>query len=266
MIFNTNFEIIEKIKKINLENDSSYSEIYNLIGQIIIPYHIVSIKRGEYYYRARPKDGAIKSKSDISYIKDSSKIKNFGRANTPNQSLFYAARQTETAIFETSSLIRKNRQDIKTENLILGRWFLKEDINVIAIISNPESIKKNKIIQKLNNQSILNSENELKFILEFFASEFSKKNTGNCNEYKISCAIYNFLQDKLGNSVDGIIFPSVENELNDINIALRPDVVDKSLVLDMIGEYKIDFNYNPRLIIQVGLGDICDFRISEIKF
>ena len=55
-------------------------------------------------------------------------------------------------------------------------------------------------------------------------------------------------------------FFRVFNQYNDINIALTPSVVNNHLILDMVGEYLIDFNYDPSGVIQIGLGDIEKFN------
>lgn len=180
--------------------------------------------------------------------------------------MFYASNKTETAVFETSSLIRDNKKETKVENLILGRWFVKRDIKLLGIISNEEAILKNPNIYGLNKSisNELSSQPEIKWIDKFISDVFAKNVKGNLNQYKLSSAFYNYMQYRLGEQVEGVLFPSVEYEYNDTNVALKPDTVEDGLILDMVGDYRIDFNYNPVEINQISFGDIQTFKSNYI--
>jgi len=265
MEFKDSFQNLEYISNnIDLNDPSSYDQILHILGGTIMSLNFVTLKKGAYLYRARPKknDEKFSSKKDLGYRIDLENILDFGRANSPNQSLFYAAHTDKAAVFETSSLIRENRADINIEYLTVGRWFVKNPIRLLAIITNQEAILKNRELRHLAEImrfDPINSNPETKRILDYFSNEFAKNVKGDTNMYKISAAFYNTIQRNANGQCFGIMYPSVGFEHNDINVALLPETVDNNLILDMIGEYKIDFNTEPRSIIQIGLGDIKSF-------
>ncbi|MFW6281973.1 MAG: hypothetical protein ACOC1O_04180 [bacterium] len=270
MDYNQSLKNINSISKINLYDDDAYERILGILNQTILPYFTVKLKANSILYRARRKDhgNLITTKDELSYRKDTDKILSFGRVNKPFQSMFYASHMPKSAIFESSSLIKENRNDIKKEKLIVGKWLVKEDVELIGIISNKDAIKKNTNLNKLyiesTSQEIFKN-HHTKRILEYFSREFAKYSNGDSNNYKITTAYYNLIINRLKGKVHGIIYPSVGFEYDDINVALSPQSVDDFLLLNQVGEYSIDFNFTPKQIIQTGLSDLKKFEINYIN-
>jgi hypothetical protein len=133
---------LEDISKINLNDPNSYNEIHKLLKTTIIPFNLLTLKKGMYLYRARRnnKSKAFTKKAQISYRKDICKIKEFGRANEPHQSIFYSSHRTETALFETSSLFNKGEIKTGAEIITLGKWYVNNNINLLGIISDKKSM------------------------------------------------------------------------------------------------------------------------------
>ncbi|NHB70228.1 hypothetical protein [Perlabentimonas gracilis] len=254
---------LENIKRI--QEIKTYEEIYNTISNTIIPLKIFTLFKGKHIYRARINEKKpFRFKNQISYRTDIEKINEYGRVNKIRQSIFYASHKPETTIFECSKLI-KNKQLLEgIEKFTVGRWFVKKDITVLGIISNEDSQSVNSDLRKLYESSIVNSkigENGNK-ILKFFADDFAK-NVENNNEYMISCALFNFIVKhyKLQN-ISGVFYPSVGYELKDLNIALLPEIVDDSLILDNVAEYVFDTKqFEMR---QISMVDIVEFKNNRL--
>src|SRR5659263_696384 len=73
---------------------ASYNAIKKAINIYTIPFPTLNISKGTRLYRSRVhQDGEdfFHSINDLSHILDKSKIKSFGRANEPLQSIFYCS-------------------------------------------------------------------------------------------------------------------------------------------------------------------------------
>lgn len=257
MDFKQSIENLEYISKIDLDKSDSYGIIFKILSGTILPHNTVTLMKNTQLFRARHKidNYKFKTKDEFSYRNDFSNIVDFGRANAPHQSMFYASHSYDAAVFETSSLIRDNIADKKTEELSVGRWFVKENIRLLSLINYPEAVLKSKELQHLD--SLLKEDKQyndpdINWMLKFFSAEFAKKSLGNTNNYKISAAYYNLMQKQLGDSIGGVMYPSVGFEYSELNVALQPRIVDKYLDFNEIGDFYLDFNEEPRKIIQIG--------------
>ena len=182
---------------------------------------------------------------DISFIpkEKTELIKDFGRVNKPRQSMFYGSLDWCTACIETIS----HGFDFKNNDscmLTVGIWAFQSPLTFVQI---PHSIKYfNEFYKKVpykptqsiidniitNNARINKSlRNELDIkILTFFADEFAKFNFDGFCDYKLS----NYYADRVFNrtiadyteNIDGIIYPSIPNSYEKLNIALEPQVIN----------------------------------------
>ena len=265
--YKSSLEAIQKLKRINCSLDTSYSEIINIINEeIIIPYFILTIPEGEYLFRGRINNNcSYAHKADISYNLNLDSIK-IGRANYYRQSVFYASRNSETAIFELSYIANDVKIGEK-ETITLGKWYVNKEINVYAIIGDSEQLRKDKKSLEYYNQFVNKfTGHKRQYIIEhlkYFSSEFAKKvDTNQQYEYNISCGIFNHLMfNRDDATIGGILYPSVQWEKNDINIALIPEFVDNNLILESVGEFEIEiFDDKNGAIKQTKICDIRSFK------
>lgn len=256
--------------EVDLIPEDSYQKIYDIINdQVIIPFVTITIPIGQVFYRARINDDyPFKSKSDISYNTKLDKIK-IGRANYFNQSVFYASHKEETAILETSNSI-KNKELGNNELITVGQWTVTKPIEVISIIHDKEFQRKNEILKcKYMSYLKTNSSFNLDWVqthLEFISTQFARK-VNVFEEYKISCAFFNIMKEKMFNNggAYGIMFPTVEFEKNDLNIAITPECVDNHLSLTQIAEFMINNKHNKQGgIFQVKTGDCLEFKMNDL--
>jgi hypothetical protein len=268
MDYKQSLKNLKKISEINLDKVDSYKEINRLLQMTIIPFNMLTLKKGKYLYRARRnnKTESFVKKDQISYITESSKIKSFGRANEPGQSIFYCSHKSETALFETSSLFYGKEIQIDSERITLGKWYVNKNIELLGIISDKKVMAIDPSLYSLFEKSLKHplSDQYTQIILEFFSQEFSKNVLGATNQYKISCAYFNHIIKMFNNErLMGVVYPSVENEYRDLNVALLPKAVDESLILEMVAEFEVDTN--KMTISQVSLADINTFDQKRIE-
>ncbi|WP_321318036.1 hypothetical protein [Labilibaculum sp.] len=264
------YKALKSLEKVDLMLENSYQRIYDIINeQVIIPFVTMTIPIGQIFYRARLNNGrSFKSKSDISHNTNLQEIK-IGRANYFNQSVFYASHKEKTAIFETSQSI-KNREIGKNEIITVGKWVVNKPIEVIPIIHDKEFQEKNEILQAkylnfLKTNPLFTNE-WIQAHFEFISNQFARK-VNVLEEYKISCAFFNVMKErKFSNvGVSGILYPTIEWEKNDLNIALTPECADNHLSLLEAGEFIINIHDNKNCgIVQVGTSDCLEFRINDL--
>ena len=259
---------LEFLSKINLDESNSYTFIQSLLQKTIVPFNILTIKKGMYLFRARlnKKGLHFNKKQEISYRKDTCKIKEFGRANGPGQSIFYGSHKSETAIFETSSLFNNGKFHIGNEIITLGKWYVNKNFDILGIISDKDAMTFEPSLSNLYSRSLKHplSDDLSQKILEFFSKEFSKNVKGNISQYKISCAYFNYIINKFSyNRLLGVAYPSVEYEYKDLNVALLPKVVDESLILETVAEFEV--NTQNMTVFQIGLADIERFNPKKIQ-
>lgn len=272
-------KIISRLKNLNLSNypEKEIKELIKEVGQlgvIIVTYH-----KGKSVMRARPNDGnkRFNKKSDFSF-KPQKYNKTYQRASTPNKTMFYATSIPEklekgeldnmriVGISETISMLRNNHES-GYKKISFGRWYVEEDINLMAIVHEESYFKESNYTRELvsaYNGFIKNhSKKEIKKFLKFqnfLAGEFSKENISNDYDYMIS-AIFTEYVTELG--LDGVIYPSVRVGGKGFNIAITPDASQK-LGLYVAGECSI---YKLKDQVVVGNDAIVelDGKVSEFE-
>lgn len=225
-----------------------------------VPMSIVDFDNSKFYfgqpegggsnllYRARvitdPKNVGHEKIQDISYMPDDKLhlVKDFGRANKPQEAMFYGSLDWMTACIETISK-GINFETNDSVMLTVGIWAFKSPLTFVQM---PRSLKYfNKFYEKVHyqpskitadtivqaNKEIykdLRHDTDIK-ILSFFADEFAKFNfDGDC-DYKLSNyyadRVFNRLEGCYTDPVDGIIYPSIPHSYEKLNIALKPEII-----------------------------------------
>lgn len=268
-------EIISEFKSLDL---SAYpkKEIRKLFKKVgAIGYVIVTFHKGKSIMRARPGSGFSK-KSDFSY-KPQEFNSTYQRASTPQNTMFYATSIPENiekgeldnmriiGLAETIPMLR-DKTSSGYQKISFGRWYVKEDINLIAIVHEKDYYNKSKYTQELVNaydEFISNApkeiiEKSLKF-QSYLASEFSKEEINSDYDYMIS-AIFSELVTEQG--FDGVFYPSVRVAGEGFNIAITPDATEK-MGLYVAGECSI---YKLKEHTVVGNDAIVELNGTEEEF
>jgi len=271
MIIQINVDYVESIKaieyldNINLDSDSAELEVRDILNsKIIVPYIQVTIPEGLEIYRARKNEmfEEFTKKEQISYNPNIDKIST-GRANRKGQSIFYASHNLETTLFETSSLT-KFGTNVGKEIFTIGRWRVKKPFRVVTLLpqlafsdTNTELI--NRYI-KIISQTLIFQNIEMRKHIEFFSNQFAKRVSGNENSYIISSEYFNTCLERSSIKIYGMLYPSVEYEQKDLNLALIPEAVDEFLILDMVVKYEMTITPKNGIILPLGIGEIKNYE------
>lgn len=246
--------IIEELKKLDLSQypKDEIKELFNQIGQIgsiVVTYH-----KGKSVMRARPNfDGErYNNRKDLSF-KPQKFNKTYQRASTPHQTMFYGTaipdKITEgeldnmrvIGVAETIEMLRdKNKSGY--QKISFGRWYVHEEINLIAIIHKDTYYKESSFTRELVDAYKNFSKNVPKDIAKrsletqtYLADEFAKHEIRGDYDYMISAL---FTEHIVKQGFDGVIYPSVRVGGRGFNIAITPEASEK-LRLYVAGECSI---------------------------
>jgi hypothetical protein len=109
------------------------------------------------------------------------------------------------------------------------RWFVTQDINLIAILQHDNYYDKSsytkQLINDYNNFLYLNPEHKehTKVFMSFMANEFAKDVQDKDYEYLISSL---FTESIVAKGIDGVLYPSVRLGGAGFNIAITPQAAD----------------------------------------
>ncbi len=237
-------DFISELIQYDIKNShASYSLIKNSFFALTIPYPVISLNAGTKFVRCRlhlKNEKFFCKIHEISYRKDILNITDFGRANEPVQTIFYASDRQEISFIETSNIIRNNNP-LPFETITMGVWEVQQPIKIAGILSNDIIKGQNEIIEKLTSQFIsLVKQDDIKKIeplLKFFdyiSRYYTQDVKNDCSKYKVSCAFPNYIfsnnwideRNKQMNNVDAIVYPSTL-DLKGINIAIHPRVINQ---------------------------------------
>lgn len=235
----TNF--IKKLKAIDLVN-VSFEDIDNLINTFfeLIPFATGSIAKGETLFRARINDNekGFKSISELG-LKPKELVTDFGRANRPNESVFYCSNNFGLACGEVLHNLMDARD--RRDKLIItsvSEWETLIDLHITPVFYSEAIMKmreevaafKNNISYYFRSKGLFKTEtlDVSDLILEFFCDEFSKNIIKTPNDYKYS--VWYVWKLKRGNDLihqkfnknksDGVVYPGVAMNYKGDNIAL----------------------------------------------
>ena len=248
-------KVLTELNELSLQ-DVSYDTIFEKLATElkIIPFVTAILKKGHYIERGRinGQEQIFNSESELSYRTDNENIKDYGRANCPNQSMFYGAVKSEfidypriVNLFEISGLFRDGDLIADGEFIFtVGKWMIKEDFEVVEIVFDKKTIERIPEIKKAYEYHLENLKRdfpdkieEFSTVLEFFSNEFAKTDISSDNDYKISAVYTNMAIDNRGHN--GVIYPSVRTEGQGRNVVLPISTVDKYLELEKVAMFKI---------------------------
>ncbi|WKX76687.1 hypothetical protein [Zobellia laminariae] len=201
-----NFEVLKQISK-NLEH-TSYEDILRLLEELEISYIMTfNIPKGTLISRIRPSERKPYCKeSQISYNPNP---ENYGRANKPNEPIFYGSIQgpgmlnsLDTNVWEWLNILNSkplNKIDFPL-SFTSGFWEIQSDLPTIPIIYNNVSKEKTKLFDSLlENYEKHSGVTELSSkIIEFLANEYSKVDINSPNDYKLTAAFSELIRTRIG--------------------------------------------------------------------
>lgn len=247
---------VETLKKTDF-GKLSFNEVYRYIEKTIsfIPFTVARIYANHHIERARINfNGEIfNSEESISYIKDCSIIQRYGRANKPNQSMFYGAVKSDMVPLprivncaEIQDVLRtKNEKNITTDFIVtVGKWRIIKDIDVIEMVFKNDLIHSVPDIERAYEQqmsyfekSIPHGIKQMEYLLSFFSDEFAKSDIKTDRDYWVSAA-YTNMALKI-NGINGVMYPSIRTDYLGTNVALTPEVVDNNLRLENVEMFHV---------------------------
>lgn len=260
---------ISFINQLQLLDLSQYEidDINNMIDDVfhMIPFGIAHIPKGTKLFRARKnnENQIFYNVSELGINKPENIIE-YGRANKPQEPVFYCSTNVKLACAEVLQNLKKSFNPKKEIGLTtVSVWEVTKDLNLAPIYySNPvvsvrEDAKKYKEGNKNNirEKNIFNSDtldvNDL--ILEFFCDEFSKPNINTHHDYKLSASYANRLRNANNliapqhsdKKFDGLVYPSVAMKYTGDNIALFENaLINKIKFETAIQTICLDFDFD----------------------
>lgn len=163
------------------------------------------------------------------------------RANYKGQSIFYASERMNTNFKEIS------KEGNIGDEAFLAKWVLRSNSNLHLYCTIPdwginEANDPNGVFT-ITKSEIVNSELGM-YLKQLGAIMMSNEEAGKYlgSSYIANCiyAATGIVKDSKGNTVyndihyDGIVYPSAIGNINDVNIALKPEFVDKNLKLECV--------------------------------
>jgi len=269
---------IDELSKLNLSN-YPYEDTKKLLGQLgKFGCVLVTLHQGKTIMRARPNfnDERFISKCQLTY-KPQQFNKTFQRASTPNMTMFYGCTIPEnleqgeldnTRIIGVLEALPWLRDKVSKgfQKIIFGRWIVKKDINLIAMVQYESFYNESSYTRELVNnfkrfiKEYPELEEETILISDFFAKQFAKAETNHDYDYLLSAS---FAETVINKGPDGVLYPSVRVDGKGFNAAIRPEVADTSLELAVAGECSI---YKNREHTFVDNDTIAELKPNQTNF
>lgn len=230
--------IINKLKMIDPKLRSSYSIIEKLTRIVLknVPFPGTFLSPGIFLLRCRLNRSInyFENIADLSFRKDINNITSFGRANEPNQSVFYASTTRPTAVIET---LYQYNPDFETETVTIGVWKIIKHLILASFCHAEHQEYLEDIWQSLKfpKKNLIagtkGSEREFfKNFLDFYANKLSLQ-VKDPNDYKFTAALANAIFSY--SHCDGLMYDSVK--LADCNIVLHNVKPRHVSLIDQIG-------------------------------
>jgi hypothetical protein len=263
--------IIQSLQKLDLKN-SSIEEVRQKLKQLEkFGIMITTLHPGKRIVRARLSDG--KSFDNISALSYKPQEYNltFQRGSTPNKTMFYGSIVPEiqgdtepatariTVLFEISDFVR-DIDTIGELDITFCSWEVIEDINLVSIVHHKKFEKPTQLSIYMQKQFEVQVEKNPDFkivsieISEFLANEFAKSTITHHTDYTISATYSEMISD----AYDGILYPSVRLAGEGINIALKPEIVDKKLKFIGASECRVYKNKKEIFVDNLNRAEIYD--------
>ena len=245
---------IKSFESANLLYYNVNAVLWMMRNSFSVPVNIWPQVKGHFFYRGQiyAKDQPFTSKSRISY--NPSPGGNFGRANLPFKSTFYASSAMDTAAIEAcQDELRKTEN--REFDLVLGEWELERDIETCIICHSEDTQKAGtdvgeavEAIEPLMRQG--KTESQYQALLKaniFYAKQFAKKEIKHPNDYLISALCANTIinSNVTGLQPEALGYPSVAYKYKGFNVVFKPQLIDNNeLILRRVFHYRLKFN-NP---------------------
>ncbi len=220
-------EAIDRIEKVNLNNDFAYEELFFIFSQIknqpLYSYRFQK-ELNFSFYRSRKNDCFVNyfDFKDLSYP-PVNKVLEYSRANKPLQNLFYVSDKWTTNLMELKLFWAKNLLDNDIFWVTTGKWDLIEDLNVMII----PDFYNNSMKQLIDHISSDLEQTQIDY-LKYINDLFKKYAIDDKNIYKLTSAFCNsILFNSVRNNqyIDGVLFTSVLDG-SGLNLALNPMTID----------------------------------------
>lgn len=257
--------IVNELRTANF-NLVSYNKLITKLKQLqFIPFPTAKLNLGYHIERGRinEPDQIFTSEKELSYRTDYENITKYGRANIPHDSLFYGAIKSDIIkyprlinLLETSQIFRNlDKQKVDSADFVMtvGKWRIKEEMEIVEVIFDENSIANSADIKKSYEYHLQKLKTDLpefvdqfSYILKFFSNQFAKKDINNHFDYMISAA-YTDLAINF-RSFPGLKYPSVKSDYQGHNVVLTPRAVDNFLELEIAAMYRITKEKNHTLI------------------
>lgn len=270
-------DILKKISDLDLPK-YPFAETQELIRSLgKSGYLIFTLHYGKSLIRARSGNG-YSQKSDLSYLPQD-KNKKCQRASTPNRTMFYGTISQDgesldktrmIAANECSSLLRRGVKTKGIEKITYGRWAIIKDINLVVILGEDiySSTSDNPLLAELKQayQNFISSTPEMsestKSISNFFATEFAKEEIREDYDYFLSALFTEAITEDLG--YDGVMYPSVQSGGEwGFNVAIKPEVVDNSMILEMVLETTLYKNGATAILLDNKISGLSTWEFIE---
>ena len=238
---------------------------------------VYKMKPGMMITRAR--EGVNYSKSDLSYKPQNLNTK-YQRASTPNKTMFYGAivhnddeliNTRAITLSECSKLAREGKESLGIERFTFGRWKVINDIELIAIIPLNAylNVKNNPLLTEIKTiysnfiSNEIKVEENFQIFIDFISKEFCKEEIQHDSDYLLSAIFSEVISNDF--EYDGILYPSVRMSGDyGMNVALKPEAVDRKLELEIIGETTF-YKYKEKSLLSVDKTFAWD-NVNNIKF
>ncbi|MFA6597939.1 MAG: hypothetical protein WCS69_09470 [Ignavibacteriaceae bacterium] len=274
---------IKELRNIDLAN-TSLEEIDNLINRVFkyIPFQTGTINKGEILFRVR----VNKNQSGFENIsqlglnrRDKYLDSDYGRANRPNESIFYCSDNFGLACAEVlhnlkDSFNRKTKIAVAT----VSEWETLRTINISPVFYSEAVLKVRKDVANIKDSisKFYRSKELFKtetldvsdLILEFFCDEFSKDEISVLSDYKFS-VWYMWKLKRMNdlihpqfieNKFDGIVYPGVAMRYKGDNIALIADDLDKKIKFKTAYELLCtEFDFENAIFKYAKIGELESF-------
>lgn len=225
------------IYEIMINGSFIYNELFCYFSTLKnIPVYYYRLLKGNSFFRARKND-TFTNFHNISDLSSPPKalVKDFGRANTPFQSVFYVSDTCETNLAELKPFLLEGLAIGDVIWITQAEWKQLEDLKLIVI----PDFKNPKMTELINTFMSELSESQLQF-LSFINSFFSRPinlTKDDTKTYQLTSAFCNALlaeSNRSKNHVDGIIYTSVEHNAG-FNLALNTNLIgQKKMIIDNV--------------------------------
>jgi hypothetical protein len=263
------YNYLDAIKEIeNYKDTTAYVGLLNYFKEINFAFPTCDIK-DHTFYRVRfhkENEEFFNNESELSYIRDILKIKDFSRCNEPLQSMFYCSDNSELSFKEVAKGIEKTTLE-QYRYYTVSSWKLVEEIcvayfleNNFTGIFNTNMLKMRQAFDRvIDDNTLIGDKHELKeFLLQIYG-HFKRPFSINDNAYYLSAAFTNYLFNTINiddKKIDGFVYPTClgsEFENLGLNYVFAPGTIGKGKKIQMTGACRISTTNSNNKIMCKGI-------------